>query len=495
MRVVFVALILLLTVDTVVAAPKVALTAIDGDDSGDLREAVAEAIDGKDLSVIGAKETNRAIDRLKIELPDVTEKQAKKLAGELEADAVVSGTLGREGTSKLLKFKMFVAGKKVKGFSVQFSNARSRKFKEALHEKMVEKVSTTPAKDDESPLRAGKNPKAKSTATVDDPPKKKKRKKKKGKKFKADGEPDEDDKPVKNTATAEEEEDEEEEEEEDVDTEAEIRRRLRYKPNQHTANRAAVRVDVGSSVSTRQLTFTFTPELAADNLAPQPFKPGPVAGAHVEAEIYPIAFANPNSFGAGLGVAFEFDQVLSSKVQTSLEPNAVGKVKQLHFLVGGRYRILLGSTETAPSITIGGGYGRRQFVVVSGLMDRNANLDLPDTDYKYIAPMLGFRIPIGGTFALVSTTEVMLVQDAGRIADSDQYGRAKVFGLDAQAGVDIVLKNRFAIRLMAEYTQIGYVFTGGGEKARNRDLQPASIDIGGALDRSIGGIATLGVLY
>jgi hypothetical protein len=256
-----------------------------------------------------------------------------------------------------------------------------------------------------------------------------------------------------------------------------------------------VRVDVGSSVSTRNLTFTFTPELAADNLQPQPFKPGPVAGAHVETDIFPFAFSDPDNPGAGIGLSFEFDQVLSSKVQTSLEPNAIGKVKQLHFLVGARYRLLLGHSAASPTITFGAGYGRRQFIVVSGLMDRNASLDLPDTDYKYLAPMFGFRIPLGSSFALVSTNEIMLVSDAGRISDSDQYGRAKVFGIDVQAGFDIVLKNRFAIRLMAEYAQIGYVFTGGGEKARNRDLQPASVDIGGALDRTIGGIATLGVLY
>ncbi|MBA2538286.1 MAG: hypothetical protein H0V17_01515 [Deltaproteobacteria bacterium] len=490
MRFVVSALLLVLAVGTAVAAPKVALTAIDGDDSGDLREAVAEAIDGKELSVIGAKETNRAIDRLKIELPDVSEKQAKKLSTDLEADAVVSGTLGREGTSKLLKFKVFVGGKKVKGFSVQFSNPRSKKFKEALREKLVEKVSTPPAED--KPVKAVK----KTTAQVEDddkpePTKKKKKKKQPGKELKADGEPDEDDKPVKKTATAE----DEEEEDEEVDDEAAIKRRLNAKPSPHTANRAAFRIDVGSSVSTRQLTFTFTPELAAENQQPQPFKPGPVAGAHVEGDIFPLALGNPNSPAAGIGIAFEFDQVLSSKVQTTLEPGAVGKVKQLHFLVGARYRILLGSADTSPSITVGAGYGRRQFIVQSGFMNRDLNLDLPDTDYKYLAPMLGFRIPLGGSFALVSTNEVMLVQDAGRIADSDQYGRAKVFGFDAQAGFDIVLKNRFAIRVVAEYTQIGYVFTGGGEKSRNRDGVATSIDIGGALDRTIGGIATLGVLY
>lgn len=48
----------------VAAAPKVALTAIENDPGGDVRDAVAAALDGKDLSVIGEKEVNRAVDRL-----------------------------------------------------------------------------------------------------------------------------------------------------------------------------------------------------------------------------------------------------------------------------------------------------------------------------------------------------------------------------------------------------------------------------------------------
>src|SRR5437870_10607398 len=109
MRVLLAALVtLLIATGSAVAAPKLALTAIDGDDSGDDREAVAEALDGKDLSVIGAKETNRAIDKLKGGIADLTEKQAKKLSADLEVDAIVYGTLGKEGSNKILRFKLFV---------------------------------------------------------------------------------------------------------------------------------------------------------------------------------------------------------------------------------------------------------------------------------------------------------------------------------------------------------------------------------------------------
>ncbi len=484
MRVALMFLIVVFGVTTAVAAPKVALPAIDGDDSGDIREAVAEALDSKELSVLGAKETNRTLDKLKIDVADITEKQAKKLATELEANVVMAGTLGKEGKSKVLKFRVFINGKKVKSFSVTFSNPRSKKFKDAVHEKMVDKLAATPPPPDAT--EEDDDDKKPKVAKVDDD-KKKKKKKKKTKK--ADGEPDEEDETPKETATAE--DDEDEEEDEDANAVA-----VRLSKQQHAANRVAFRVDVGSSFSARSLTFTFTPELAQGN-APSPFKPGPVMGVRAEGEIFPLSFASPEAVYAGiLGVGFEVDQVLSSKVQTSLEPGATGVVKQFHFSVGPRVRFTLGNADIAPAIMFGVSYGRRQFVVTGGFENRDMNLDLPDTDYSYIAPLFSGRVPLGTpNLALVAQTEIMLVKDAGRIADQDQYGRAKVFGIDAQGGLDIVLKRRFALRLLVEYTQIGFAFTGGGEKSRNRDLQPETVDIGGALDRSIGGVATLGILY
>src|ERR1700704_2260866 len=81
------------------AKPKVALTPIDGDASGDVRAAVADALDGGELSLIGSKEVNRAVDKLG-DVADLTDKDVKKLANELEADAVVLGKLDKVGASK-----------------------------------------------------------------------------------------------------------------------------------------------------------------------------------------------------------------------------------------------------------------------------------------------------------------------------------------------------------------------------------------------------------
>src|ERR1044071_8487181 len=125
--------------NTASAKPKVALTQIEGDNSGDVRDAVAEALEGKELALIGSKEVNRAVDKLG-DVADLTEKDFKKLANELEADAIVLGKLDKVGGSKTLKFRLFVHKKMAKGFTVSFKDAKSEKFRAMLHDKMIDKI-------------------------------------------------------------------------------------------------------------------------------------------------------------------------------------------------------------------------------------------------------------------------------------------------------------------------------------------------------------------
>src|SRR5437016_976645 len=107
----------LLTSHAAAAKPKVALTQIDGDASGDLHDAVAEALEGKELSLSSSREVNRAVGRLG-DLADLSEKDLKRLANDLEADAIVLGKLEKVGGSKALKFRIYLHKKMAKGFTV-----------------------------------------------------------------------------------------------------------------------------------------------------------------------------------------------------------------------------------------------------------------------------------------------------------------------------------------------------------------------------------------
>ncbi|HEU0029462.1 MAG TPA: hypothetical protein VFQ53_02430 [Kofleriaceae bacterium] len=460
--------------------PKLALPAIEGDDDGELRDAVMEALDGEDIALVGPKATNRATEKLG-ELSGLTTKQAKQLATELKADAIIYGALqSSEGKSRILHFDIWVNGHKLKGFTIQFTNPHSKKFKKALYEKMVEKLNSPPPDEDDGD---GKGKKKKPTDDEEDGKKKQK--------ADADGDGDGDDvdaedgkkkKKAKKTAATD------EDGEDGEDDGVAIVKRAQPK---HSANRAAIRLDIGGGGSTRRLTFTTAPDFQD---GPPDFKPGAVPNGRFELDAYPFAFGNPDGFAGGIGLGVKYDRALSSHVQ----PGADGPrltVKQQQYEVGLRYRWVFTETATSPSVTFGANYGRRTYVPDRGPLAAPTDLDLPDTDYKYIAPSLGLRFPIGGSLAFVVGGEALLVQDAGPIQEADSYGRAKVFGIDSQAGLDLVIKNRFAFRALAEYNRIGFAFTGKGDLANNRDGDPDTIDIGGALDQTIGGSLTFAVLY
>ena len=260
----------------------------------------------------------------------------------------------------------------------------------------------------------------------------------------------------------------------------------------HTSNTVAVRVDLGVSVQNRQLIFTSRNNFPE---APKPYRNAPVPGARVEGELYPFAFISPKGIAGIIGFAGEYDKTLSLTLRTTAEANVPVKATQQHWSVGGRLRIPFGGKATSPTVTLGAGYGRRTFKTDrSGLMDQ-ASLDVPDTSYKLIDPGITFRIPIISQLALTFGGKALIIIDAGPIQKPESYGRAKVFGGSGQAGLDIVLGNRFAIRLVGEFTQVGFAFTGTGALANNRDRDPMSKDVGGASDRSVGGAATLAVLY
>src|ERR1041384_5898415 len=140
---------LLLGSHVALAKPKVALTQIDGDASGDLHDAVAEALEGRELSLISSRAVNRAVGKLG-DLSDLTEKDFKKLASELEADAIVLGKLDKVGGAKTLKFRLYVHRKMAKGFTVSFKDAKSEKFRTLLHDKMLDKINAASGGDDDA---------------------------------------------------------------------------------------------------------------------------------------------------------------------------------------------------------------------------------------------------------------------------------------------------------------------------------------------------------
>jgi hypothetical protein len=468
------------------ARPRVAIVAIDDDRSGELADLVAELLEGE-FSIVGPRATTRAIDKLGFD-SDLTSKQLKKLASELEADAIIRGDLSKKGGRKILHLKLFQNGKKIRGFKVEFGSARSAKLKDALRDKLLERLGAG----SEEPV-AEKKPKKKKPKEDDDEggdepvADKKPKKKKPNEDDEGEEREGEDDKRRKKKRVARNEDDDDPIDGEG-DTEGDG---AGVADNPHTINRAAVRVDFGPSLSRRQLSFTSR----SFEEAPRPYTNSPVPGGRVEADIFPLAFKNPDGLVSGLGIGGEFDQTLSLNLQSTVQPNTKFPVKQSHWAVGGRFRIVFGKKPTSPSVTLKGGYASRSFTVDrSKLMSGNI-IDLPDVGYKGFTGGLEARIPLAGPVALFAGGGGVFVTTTGAIQTAAQYGQAKVTGAEARAGLDIAIGKRLAVKVMGEFTQMGFAFTGTGQMSNNRDGDPATKDVGGAADRYIGGSLLFGVLY
>jgi hypothetical protein len=580
---------------------KIALAKVDGDKGGEVSKLVTDALDGSNLTVVSPKEVTRVVEKLGYSDDALSEKEMKKVQAELEAAAFVQGKLEKEAAGRKLHFSVFVNGKKAKGFSLEFTNTKSDKFKKTLKETLVAKIGAatgdveapvaeadtkTKAKkkgkkvadadadaDDDPKAKKKDDPKAKKkgkkTADADadaddaepkakkkgkkvadadaddDDPKAKTKAKKKGKKV-ADADADADEpktkKKGKKVADADADDDPKAKKKKDADLKVEASvdvkadtktdddaspkgpkdvdadaapppkkqvadadvsadntKIVAHAPLEaapmHAANRVAIRLDAGVSIANRSLKFasrSFTEGVGS----PPSFSNKPVGGARIDGELYPFAFGNPHGILAGFGFAGEYDKALSLKLRTTQQPDTQLPATVDHYEVGIRYRIGLGSTPTSPTVTLAAGYGDRKFVTNRTALDPGNTLDLPDTDYKYFDPGLDFRIPLGARIAFFAGGRAMLVTSAGQITQPTGYGQAKILGYLATGGLDFVLGNRVALRLEGEFAQVGLKFTATGDsQATNRDMDPTTPDVSSATDRSIGGAATLAILY
>src|SRR5438477_1593495 len=109
------------------AKPRVAMVAFEGDPGGQAQDVVSDAI-GDDVQVLGTNEVNRTVDKIGLDVNALEDKDLRKLSKELEADAIIQGKLSMKGPNHLLHFKLFVHGKKQKGFKIEFGSLKSKKF-------------------------------------------------------------------------------------------------------------------------------------------------------------------------------------------------------------------------------------------------------------------------------------------------------------------------------------------------------------------------------
>lgn len=465
---------------TAEAKPRVAVVAFDGDKDGEAQDMVTETI-GDDVMLVGPKQVNRTVDKLGLDTSALGDKDLKKLTKELHADAIVQAQLTKQGEHQLLHFKLYVKGKKRKGFKVEFASLKSQKMRTALHDKLIEKLDGDDAASSDNEAVALTTMKKKGgdpDATADEA--------KPSHKTPPADDDDGESKPNKKKVAAV---------DDDGDSDGGAVHAKAEFPAAHAGearpNRAGILLDIGGSVQNRKLSFNSRSYPAA----PPTYSQSPVPGARVAAEFYPLAFGNPDGVASGLGIGGMFDQTLGLSLTSPAQAGTKFPVTERRFDIGIRFRAVFGHTATSPSLTIGAGYMTRQFIVNRAALQTGATIDLPDVKYQGFDPGIEFRIPITWRFAVTFGGQGIFLTNTGQIQDLTQYGQATVTGGEGDVGIEVLFTKHVGLNLRGEFTQIGFKFKGNGQMTFDRDNDPMSPDVGGAADRYIGGAATIAVLY
>jgi tetratricopeptide (TPR) repeat protein len=254
----------------------------------------------------------------------------------------------------------------------------------------------------------------------------------------------------------------------------------------HDAARSMVlaRVGIGGSLAQRDMTYDARQGFPQAPQDLQTFAPA----VHIEGEIYPFALSDPTSPLAGFGVVAAYDKTVALVVQQA--GTAEASVDQAHYQLGVRYRFVGESLAFA----LGLDYLQRHFLIDrSSVMSQP--IDAPDVDYAAIAPTIVVHVPITTTATIFASVDVPLVYDTGAIQQPESYGKATVYGVEVTSGVYVALARRVGLRVAVEYSRFQLTFDGMGALSNNRDGDPATQDISGAVDRSFGVTATIGVTY
>lgn len=463
------------------AEPSVAVAPIGGDPDDKVSDVVVDVVSAQ-AKAIKPKTVVRAIGQLGIS-GDLDARDANRLMKKLEADVVLQGKVKKDGKQRVLRMTVYAKGKKPGSFSVEFKTAKSGKLRDGVRDELAATLAKLDDDDDEKARKKREREEREAKEEED------RRKKQRAEEEEADRrkkkrlaeEDDERRKKAKKKVAVD-----------DDDGERKVKKKKRRRDDDEDgggddddrdpatarlvaqrAGRTMVRLDAGTSMGVRRLTYT---------AANSPPRVGTfAAAARVEAELYPLA-SNPRSPAAGLGLAAEYDKTLGLSIQVPGGPSV--PIDQSHYSLGARYRLGLG-TKT---LTLGVDFAKRRYVADrSGLATPN-DLDAPDTDYTAVAPGVALRIPVGAKAAWFGNLAALLVLDTGPIQEKDSYGAATVLGGELATGVDVTLSKTLALRFAGELTNISFKFKGNGAQAMARGVT-------GATDRQFGLAATLGARF
>ena len=257
-------------------------------------------------------------------------------------------------------------------------------------------------------------------------------------------------------------------------------------------------VVAGASLSRRRLSFTVSDGLANP---PRGYTGTPVLGAYVAGELYPLRWRGIQGVAGNIGVTGEFDRVIKLESKLGYEDAQMMQMTaqlpttQTRWGVGLVYRHRLNKTPIAPTLKFSVRYNRLSFTIDKDEAPAGVEVDIPNVDYTYFDPGAGIHYPLTRKFALLGEARFLVVTSPGTMERQNQYGPATILGFDSSAAVEYRFANSFVVRGGVRISGITFDFDGSGVLVNNRDGDPDTPDVGGALDLYLGGYAMLGYLF
>jgi hypothetical protein len=492
-------LVVLLVAAPVLARPRVAVAPLDGDDDQEISAIVADAA-GAHAKVTGPGRVAKAMDTLSI--ASLSGKSLKKLRANLEVDVVIHGAVKKKHLALTLSGK----GKQKATLELDFKSTKA--LKKELRARLGKKLDDVAgggddddADDDDEDDRRAQEARKKEEAERkkrEDDEREAARKKKEDdeRRKKADDDrrrkrrdDDDDDRRGKKRVASDDDDDgsvrrrHDDDDDDGDDRRGKKRRRHRDDddldaPPRNPITQAAAWLDAGGALARRTLTYTATGTMRPPGVGTA------AAAASIEGEVYPGAFKTLRGAGARIGVFGDYSYTFGLGIAVP-GTTVTTPIKDGHYSIGVRYRITFGSS----SVAFGAAYWRRWYIADRSALTMPTQLDMPDTDYKALAPGVIARFAAAPKVGVVLAADIPLMLDAGPIAKSEGYGAADVLAFDLLAGVQIMVSPHAALLLRADVSQQGLSFAGKpGSMAAARGVTAAT-------DRSVGVTATIGILY
>jgi len=259
----------------------------------------------------------------------------------------------------------------------------------------------------------------------------------------------------------------------------------------------------GLSFTARHLSFAYSSALAGPQIPPGYKQSVPVAGAFIDATVYPLDI-NHNRTDAlsHLGVEVMYDRVLRISSQksytnqmTMMTATASLDTVSERYGVGAVYRYPLGN------IAVGGRlmYENQSFLIGQSLPD-GSSVDIPNVQYSMV-DIGGFvRYPLMPKIVIDADVGFLGVLSAGNsayyIGNGMEYGKASTYGFELAGGGEYQLTKNIFVRAQLRLEEISMKFASNpGTLANTRDGDGTTQDVFSAKDMYYGGMVTAGYAY